>query len=307
MSSTPRNTSSERSAKRRSATHRVEEVLDAPLSTADIATICCASTSSGLRGYRVASMSAAQHPLGDDRHLQQVAPVLRDELADAGRAHLMSGPADPLQPAGDGSAAPRPAPRGRPRPCRSRARATTSRRCRAAARLESASSTSRRCSRASEPWCARARSSSASSFSLAASRSALRRLLTNTIVERCVRIRSSNTGWMEGQIEDRVDAAVGASSGRAEPGSCRRRNDHLEVERACARPRRPRRRRAAGRAPRSRRGTARSPPAAAASPTARSAGTGASGLGLEPLERQHQMGAALRRRDRRGSRRRSRS
>ena len=42
-----------------------------------------------------------------------------------------------------------------------------------------------RCSRAGEPWWARATSSSASSFSRTASRSARRRLLTKTIVERC--------------------------------------------------------------------------------------------------------------------------
>ena len=47
------------------------------------------------------------------------------------------------------------------------------------------SSISTRCSRASEPWWARAISSSASSFSRTARRSASRRLLTKTIVERC--------------------------------------------------------------------------------------------------------------------------
>ena len=65
----------------------------------------------------------------------------------------------------------------------------------------SASSTSIRCSRASEPWWARTRSSPASSLRLDASRSASRRALTNTIVDRCARISSSRRGWMDGQIE----------------------------------------------------------------------------------------------------------
>ncbi len=64
-----------------------------------------------------------------------------------------------------------------------------------------ASSTSVRCSRASEPWCARTRSSSASSFRRAARRSAIRRALTNTIVDRCARISSSSFGWIAGQID----------------------------------------------------------------------------------------------------------
>ena len=51
-----------------------------------------------------------------------------------------------------------------------------------------------RCSRASEPWWARASSSPASSFRRSASRSASRRLLTNTIVERCSRTSSRIAG-----------------------------------------------------------------------------------------------------------------
>ena len=55
----------------------------------------------------------------------------------------------------------------------------------------SMSSTSSRCSRAIEPWWARATSASASSFSRLATRSAERRLLTNTIVESWLRTSSS--------------------------------------------------------------------------------------------------------------------
>ena len=58
----------------------------------------------------------------------------------------------------------------------------------------SMSSTSSRCSRAIEPWWARAISASASSFNRFATRSAERRLLTNTIVESWLRTSSSRAG-----------------------------------------------------------------------------------------------------------------
>jgi hypothetical protein len=41
------------------------------------------------------------HPLGDDGALHQVAAELREDHALADRAHLVAGPADPLQPGGD--------------------------------------------------------------------------------------------------------------------------------------------------------------------------------------------------------------
>ena len=58
----------------------------------------------------------------------------------------------------------------------------------------SASSMRCRSSRAIEPWCARATSSPASSLRAAARRSARRRLLTNTMVERWARTSSSSRG-----------------------------------------------------------------------------------------------------------------
>ncbi len=70
-----------------------------------------------------------------------------------------------------------------------------------------------RCSRAIEPWWARASSSPASSLRRAARRSARRRALTNTIVERCARISSSTWGWIAGQI----DPCGGAVPGVAGP------------------------------------------------------------------------------------------
>ena len=42
---------------------------------------------------------ARPHPLDHDRDLEQVAPVLREDLAGARLAHLVAGPADALQPA----------------------------------------------------------------------------------------------------------------------------------------------------------------------------------------------------------------
>ncbi len=64
-----------------------------------------------------------------------------------------------------------------------------------------ASSISTRASRLTEPWWARAIGSSASSLSRSARRSASRRLLTNTRVERCARTSSSSSGYTAGQIE----------------------------------------------------------------------------------------------------------
>ena len=80
---------------------RVEEVVDAPL-------VDRGHRDELLREHveRVARVPRGldvrrEHPLGHDRRLEQVAAVLGDELADAGRAHLVSGPADPLEPARD--------------------------------------------------------------------------------------------------------------------------------------------------------------------------------------------------------------
>ena len=63
------------------------------------ATICCASTSSGLRRYRVSSIRPSPHPIDDDRGLEEIAAVLREHLAAARLADLMTRTADALQPA----------------------------------------------------------------------------------------------------------------------------------------------------------------------------------------------------------------
>ena len=108
------------------------------------------------------------------------------------------------------TAAPRSGRRDRRRPCRCRARATTSRRSRGGRRASGGPRSRARFSRATEPWCASAISSPASSFSAVARRSASRRLLTKIIVERCARMSSTSRGWIDGQIECRgVPAAAG--------------------------------------------------------------------------------------------------
>ena len=84
-----------------------------------------------------------------------------------------------------------------------------------------ASSISSRCSRATEPWWARTRSSPASSLRRAASRSASRRELTKISVDRCERMRSSRTGCMAGQMEWRASGlpAAGPDSSSPSPSS----------------------------------------------------------------------------------------
>ena len=65
-----------------------------------MATSCWASTSSGLDGTRSASMAPVAHPLGDHGGLHQVAAVLGEDHAGGDRAHLVPGAAHPLQPGG---------------------------------------------------------------------------------------------------------------------------------------------------------------------------------------------------------------
>ena len=77
----------------------------------------------------------------------------------------------------------------------------------------SASSISVRCARASEPWWARASGSPASSFSAAARRSAMRRLLTKMSVERCSRTSSTSRGWMAVQMELRTGPCAAGPEG----------------------------------------------------------------------------------------------
>ena len=73
----------------------------------------------------------------------------------------------------------------------------------------SASSMRRRSSRAIDPWWARAMFPPPSSLRAAAIRSARRRLLTKTMVERWARTSSSRRGWMAGQMERRWARATG--------------------------------------------------------------------------------------------------
>ena len=162
-------------------------------SSAQIATICCARTSSGFRGCRVSSISPAR--------------MARATTADARRSALNLGKMRPFETERRSCPA-------RPTRCRPRAAdfglSTWITRSTAPMSMPSSSedvatrhgirpalsssSTTTRCSRASEPWCARASSSSASSLMRSARRSASRRLLTKTIVERCARTSSRIAG-----------------------------------------------------------------------------------------------------------------
>ena len=169
-------------------------------SCAEIATICCASTSSGFRGTRVSSIRPSF--------------IRCATTADSRRSARNFGKMRPFE------ASSRRCP-ARPTRCRPRATdfgdSTWMTRSTAPMSIPSSSdevatrqgispflsssSTSTRCSRASEPWCARAISFSASSLRRRARRSASRRLLTKTIVERCSCTSSSRAGWIEGQME----------------------------------------------------------------------------------------------------------
>ncbi len=66
-----------------------------------IATICWASTSSGLRGITVGSMRPRCMPFDDDRGLEQVAAVLREDDALRRLADLVAGAANALETARD--------------------------------------------------------------------------------------------------------------------------------------------------------------------------------------------------------------
>ncbi len=70
-------------------------------SSAEIATICCARTSSGLRGIVVSSIAPSSMRLRDDGRLEQVGAELGEEAALGDRAELVARTADALQAAGD--------------------------------------------------------------------------------------------------------------------------------------------------------------------------------------------------------------
>ena len=66
-----------------------------------MATICWASTSSGLRGTTVGSMSPSRMRLRHDRALEQVGAELREDAPARDLAHAVAGAADALEPGGD--------------------------------------------------------------------------------------------------------------------------------------------------------------------------------------------------------------
>ena len=245
--------------------------------------------------------SPLPHRPRDDRGLEQVGPELREDPPLRDRVQLVPRAPDALQPARHRLRALHlddEVDRAHVDPELERGRDEAG-----DAPAFRSSSTCTRCSRASEPWCARAGSSRRARSGRRASRSASRRLLTNTIVERCSgrargspgrsKARSSgSTASTPGPIStpsasggtDRC--AVEPSSRMSSSGTTTSRSSSLRI----------RRRRARSPAP-SRRRSARSPRAGAGSRRARSAGTALDDT-LEALQREREVGAALRPRDR---------
>ena len=136
---------------------------------------------------------AVAHRARDDSALEQIGAELREDAALRDGAELVAGAADPLQPARDRLRALDLDDEVDGAHVDAELEAEVATRHGISPAFRS-SSISTRCSRAREPWCARAISASASSFSRSASRSAVRRLLTKTIVERCSRTSASSSG-----------------------------------------------------------------------------------------------------------------
>ncbi len=175
-----------------------------------MATICWASTSSGSRGTRVSSIApvriretTAAHSSRSPRYLGKMRPRLGASTWCPARP-MRCMPRATLRGLSTWitrSTAPMSMPS-------SRLLVATSA---GSSPALSCSSIRTRCSRARLPWWARATSSSASSFSRRARRSARRRLLTKISVERCAFTSSSSSGYIAGQIE-RVRASPSTSS-----------------------------------------------------------------------------------------------
>ena len=182
-----------------------------------MATICCASTSSGRRGTRVSSMApsrmratTAAHSSRSPRYLGKIRPRLGAStwwparpIRCMPRATLRG-----LSTWMTRSIAPMSMPSSRLLVA-TRAGSSPALSC---------SSMRTRCSRARLPWWARATSSPASSLSRSARRSARRRLLTKIRVERWALTSSSSSGYIAGQIE-RVRDSPPASSARSSTGT----------------------------------------------------------------------------------------
>ena len=193
MSSTPSNAlrpSSANGAARRTASKRSSTFH---CSADTMATICCARTSSGLRGYLVLSTCAsciarvtAAHATRSPRNFGTMMPRLASPIVcpdrpmrcmplatDGGASIWMTRSIAPISmPSSSEDVATRP----RMSPALRR------------------SSTSIRCARATEPWCDRTSVSPASSLIALASRSAIRRLFTKISVERWALMSSRSRG-----------------------------------------------------------------------------------------------------------------
>ncbi len=197
---------------------------------AQIETICCASTSSGLRGTTVVSIRPSRMRLATTAHSRRSArnfgkmrprltsPTLcparpircRPRATDFGDSTWITRSTAPMSmPSSSDEVATR----------------------HGSSPALSSSSTTVRSSSASEPWWARAisrtgrsgwagseSSAADSSLSRSASRSALRRALTKMIVELCSRTSASSSGYIAGQIELSVGSVPPASGSSGTPG-----------------------------------------------------------------------------------------
>ena len=187
------------------------------------------------RDHRLLDL-AGEHPLGDDRRLEQVGAELREHPPLRDRAELVAGAADALEAAGD-----------RLRRLdldhevdRAHVDPELERRggdqARDLAELEQLLDLDPLLARQRAVVGARDLLLPRSSFSRSASRSARRRLLTKRIVERCSSTSRRSSGYMDGQIEvDGVPSPPVPSSGSVAAPSPRLahvldRDDHLQVE-----------------------------------------------------------------------------
>ena len=208
MSSTPSNADRLRVSNGAARRTRSNNCASCMSSRATMATICCASTSSGLRGYRDAStlpscmsFATAAHASRSPRNFGMITPSLIASIRCPARPMRCR----PLA-TDDGASICTTrsiAPMSMPSSSEDVAISAGSR------PALSRSSMSVRCSRARDPWWERASVSPASSLIAAARRSASLRLLTKINVDRWVRISSTRRGWIAVQIDARCVADAG--------------------------------------------------------------------------------------------------
>ena len=179
MSSTPSNCARGSAGEGRGPAHEREELVHrAARQRAQRPRAAGRARRAGSAGTRVSSTAPFCIARVMAARGQQVAAVLREDDAARDRVRLVARRGRCAACRWPPRAASRSGPRGRRRPCRCPSSSDDVATIAGRRPALSASSISTRCSRASEPWCARASSSPASSLRAAASRSARRRLFT---------------------------------------------------------------------------------------------------------------------------------